>query len=65
MAQLSNDGTGMLDDRPGAESGTVCPFPTRSRHAVFEECVHCGGEMAPEHAHYRCRSCGWRDSCCD
>jgi hypothetical protein len=24
----------------------------------------CGGELRPEHAHYRC-ACGWRDSCCD
>ena len=28
-------------------------------------CLACGAEMEPEHAHYRCRSCGWRDSCCD
>jgi hypothetical protein len=36
-----------------------------NRFAVFSECPHCGGEMSPEHAHYRCTSCGWRDSCCD
>lgn len=35
------------------------------RFAVFTECPHCGGDMAPEHAHFRCNSCGWRDSCCD
>lgn len=28
-------------------------------------CWNCGLEMQPEHAHYRCRACGWRDSCCD
>lgn len=28
-------------------------------------CLACGAEMAPEHAHYRCPRCGWRDSCCD
>jgi hypothetical protein len=28
-------------------------------------CFVCGGEMRPEHAHYRCPACGWRDSCCD
>jgi hypothetical protein len=28
-------------------------------------CWNCGGEMRPEHAHYRCEACGWRDSCCD
>jgi predicted RNA-binding Zn-ribbon protein involved in translation (DUF1610 family) len=36
-----------------------------NRFAVFSECPQCGGEMSPEHAHYRCTSCGWRDSCCD
>jgi hypothetical protein len=35
------------------------------RFAVFAECPACGGAMAPEHAHYRCVACGWRDSCCD
>lgn len=32
---------------------------------IFEVCPICEGEMRPEHAHYRCRACGWRDSCCD
>jgi len=36
-----------------------------SPHAIFSECPQCGGDMHPEHAHYRCGSCGWRDSCCD
>jgi hypothetical protein len=36
-----------------------------SPYAIFTECPHCGGRMHPEHAHYRCGACGWRDSCCD
>lgn len=28
-------------------------------------CVHCGHEMRPEHAHYRCDNCGQRDACCE
>jgi len=28
-------------------------------------CPGCGATMAPEHAHYRCRMCGYRDTCCD
>jgi len=28
-------------------------------------CMWCGGGMRPEHAHYRCDTCGSRDSCCD
>jgi hypothetical protein len=52
------------------------PFPTesvpattcgldRSPLAPFADCPLCGGDLAPEHAHYRCGACGWRDSCCD
>jgi exosome complex RNA-binding protein Csl4 len=37
----------------------------RSPLGTFAECPHCEGEMRPEHAHYRCENCGWRDSCCD
>lgn len=36
-----------------------------SPFAVFECCPMCGAGMAPEHAHFRCTGCGWRDSCCD
>jgi len=28
-------------------------------------CPSCGQQMQPEHAHYRCRFCGYRDTCCD
>jgi hypothetical protein len=31
---------------------------------TFPCCPLCGGELRPEHAHFRC-ACGWRDSCCD
>jgi len=27
-------------------------------------CPQCGTMMEPEHAHYRCKKCGYRDSCC-
>lgn len=27
-------------------------------------CPNCGTMMQPEHAHYRCLTCGYRDSCC-
>lgn len=45
---------------------TEWTLPERSVHATFEACPQCdGGEMMAEHAHYRCRRCGFRDSCCD
>ncbi len=27
-------------------------------------CPNCQSEMQPEHAHYKCAACGYRDSCC-
>ncbi|CAN5734935.1 hypothetical protein BH11MYX3_BH11MYX3_23250 [soil metagenome] len=27
-------------------------------------CPTCSTLMQPEHAHYRCGTCGYRDSCC-
>lgn len=27
-------------------------------------CPNCNTMMQPEHAHYRCLTCGYRDSCC-
>jgi Zn finger protein HypA/HybF involved in hydrogenase expression len=27
-------------------------------------CPQCDGQMQPEHAHYKCTRCGYRDSCC-
>ena len=27
-------------------------------------CPTCSTLMTPEHAHYRCGTCGYRDSCC-
>jgi hypothetical protein len=41
----------------------VCRI-NRDPMGTFPCCPLCGGELRPEHAHYRC-ACGWRDSCCD
>jgi hypothetical protein len=27
-------------------------------------CPNCSTLMQPEHAHYKCGTCGYRDSCC-
>lgn len=35
-----------------------------SEHDLSTTCPSCGTEMRPEHAHYRCPACGYRDSCC-
>ncbi|HEY4238790.1 MAG TPA: hypothetical protein VGM88_03210 [Kofleriaceae bacterium] len=36
--------------RPTCDMTTICPT--------------CLVEMQPEHAHYKCAKCGYRDSCC-
>lgn len=37
----------------------------RSTLGTYAECPLCGGSLFPEHAHFKCSGCGWRDSCCD
>ena len=53
MAQYESGVAGMS----AAPCSTSRPSgsPGYSRHAVFDHCPQCGGEMAPEHAHFRCR----------
>jgi hypothetical protein len=51
----------LWDDAPAA--APTCRI-LRDPLGTFPCCPLCGGELRPEHAHYRC-ACGWRDSCCD
>ena len=37
----------------------------RSTLGTYPECPLCGADLFPEHAHFKCSGCGWRDSCCD
>jgi hypothetical protein len=43
----------------------VADVSCASRFSTFDECPLCGGALGAEHAHFRCATCGWRDSCCD
>jgi hypothetical protein len=43
-------------DEPAAEPHKECDLSTT--------CPNCGAQMLPEHAHYKCAACGYRDSCC-
>lgn len=49
---------------PGAPARPSVAGP-EERADLSTACLACGSAMRPEHAHYRCPSCGWRDSCCD
>ncbi|HEY5662549.1 MAG TPA: hypothetical protein VIS05_00795 [Ilumatobacter sp.] len=47
--------------RPAEPAAQQC----RSPLGTYPECPLCGGALFPEHAHFKCAGCGWRDSCCD
>ena len=55
----------MAPDLPTAPVTNVPTCFTLGPHAIFESCPMCDSPMYPEHAHYRCSACGWRDICCD
>jgi predicted RNA-binding Zn-ribbon protein involved in translation (DUF1610 family) len=48
-----------------AEPTTTTTDVTTRECDISTMCLQCGAAMRPEHAHYRCPTCGWRDSCCD
>lgn len=45
------------------EEDAACPEPAKECD-LSTTCPNCNTEMQPEHAHYRCPACGYRDSCC-
>jgi hypothetical protein len=59
-----------------AAPAKVTPPPTTIEHPdsqaaaprgtcdLASTCPLCNTLMQPEHAHYRCVTCGYRDSCC-
>lgn len=50
-------------ERGQAEEGTSAQAP-RGTCDLSVTCPTCSTLMQPEHAHYRCLTCGYRDSCC-
>ena len=64
---FATSATGSATSQPAASESpaTRQVAPERERTcALATVCPDCGVEMNPEHAHYRCPSCGYRDSCC-
>ncbi|MBP9204162.1 MAG: hypothetical protein KBG28_09380 [Kofleriaceae bacterium] len=49
-------------EAPG-QAATAATSPRRGCD-LASTCPTCGTMMQPEHAHYRCLTCGYRDSCC-
>ena len=57
------------ESRRARARGTVPPSPShrpasKSGCDLSVTCPTCMLEMVPEHAHYKCLQCGYRDSCC-
>jgi rubredoxin len=50
-------------ERGQADEGTAAQTP-RGTCDLSVTCPTCSTLMQPEHAHYRCLTCGYRDSCC-
>jgi hypothetical protein len=50
---------------PAPSDDTAEPAPDPVKHCdLSTTCPQCDSQMRPEHAHYRCLKCGYRDSCC-
>jgi hypothetical protein len=62
--------TRVAEPPPTTPAPTPAPEPKLDGEApkstcdLASSCPHCGTMMQPEHAHYRCLTCGYRDSCC-
>lgn len=58
---LFRPGIYLESPKPGDQVVASTPPP---RCDLSTRCLACGGELVPEHAHYKCSKCHQRDSCC-
>jgi hypothetical protein len=47
-----------------AEAAPADEPPPEKQCDLSTTCPNCSSQMLPEHAHYKCAACGYRDSCC-
>jgi ribosomal protein S27AE len=52
-----------VPDTSTAPAGTAALDPVKHCD-LSTTCPNCNAQMQPEHAHYKCGTCGYRDSCC-
>lgn len=50
--------------KPDSSQAEPAPDGAQAECNLSTTCPSCGAEMRPEHAHYKCPACGYRDSCC-
>ena len=48
------------DNKQKNQEKASCEAPTRP-----SVCERCGGPVKAEHAHFKCRQCGWLTHCCE
>jgi DNA-directed RNA polymerase subunit RPC12/RpoP len=60
MPSGSERPTSPASQQPSVKATEIKACPTD----LSIQCPTCGTQMQPEHAHYRCLRCGYRDSCC-
>jgi Zn finger protein HypA/HybF involved in hydrogenase expression len=53
----------MVAKSPNQEGAEAAETPAKQCD-LSTTCPNCSAQMQPEHAHYRCGECGYRDSCC-
>jgi hypothetical protein len=64
----------MTAKKEAVAAGSVAPIPSHRDDVPTVkgfcgvdfsiQCPTCHTDMVPEHSHYRCLECGYRDSCC-
>ena len=62
IATVAPNAVARQPDQPEASAEPVAE-PTKACD-LSTTCPSCNTQMQPEHAHYRCPACGYRDSCC-
>ena len=53
-----------VEPAPSTIGGAETAEAPRGTCDLASTCPNCNTLMQPEHAHYRCATCGYRDSCC-
>ncbi len=56
VATVAPQAIARTESEPEPEPQKQCDLSTT--------CPNCNTQMLPEHAHYKCPACGYRDSCC-
>jgi tRNA(Ile2) C34 agmatinyltransferase TiaS len=62
--ELARGAPKKVDAAPTTLEAAATAEAPRGTCDLASTCPNCNTLMQPEHAHYRCATCGYRDSCC-